>query len=230
MDPWGTSGHEVCDCYPSNMRTSRFPTALALSLGLGLASCASLSNGPEDPWSLEYQPPRELNTERMHLEPLAPEHAELDFAALMGSREHLRDTLHWGNWPSADFTLEENREDLERHWEEFETRQAYAYTVLTPDRKRCIGCIYLNPRDDEGWEQSADMALWVVEDQLASELDRHLLEALLTWFESDWDFSSVRWFIHEDNQRSLLIADETGLEDTEAPIPGHFGRLWPSDT
>ena len=41
--------------------------------------------------------------------------ADLDYAAFMGSREHLRRTLEWGPWPKPDMTLEANAKDLANH-------------------------------------------------------------------------------------------------------------------
>ena len=81
------------------------------------------------PWSTDFTPPQVLDTDIVHLEALSPVHTELDFAALMSSREHLTRTLHRGDWPHPDFTVEENRVDLQRHWDEFNRREAYAYTV-----------------------------------------------------------------------------------------------------
>ena len=78
-----------------------------------------------DPWSPGFAPPPVLDTERVHLEPLAPAHVELDYAALMSSHAHLRRTLRWDDdWPPPHFTLAENLVDLERHWREFEAREA----------------------------------------------------------------------------------------------------------
>jgi len=73
--------------------------------------------------------------------PLTPKYTELDYGALMSSKSTLRD---WsgGTWPRDDFTLDENRADLQQHWEEFESGEAYAYTILNPDETRCEGCFY----------------------------------------------------------------------------------------
>ncbi len=216
------------------MRHPQPETRMAARAGPWLA--ASTPRGATDASSwpatshLDYRPPLELDTDRVRLEPLAPEHVELDFAALMGSREHLQRTLHWGTWPSEDFTVEENRADLERHWQEFQGNQGYAYTVLAPDRSRCVGCVYLLPGNGEGWERSAELAFWVVEDELESQLDMHLLDSLLSWFEYAWAFEQVRWMIHQDNQRGLQLAAEVGLEEAAAPLPEHVGRLWRADT
>ena len=63
-----------------------------------------------NPWSSGFTPPQVLNIDSVHLEPLSPVHSELDFAALMSSREHLNRTLRWGDWPRPDFTVEERGE------------------------------------------------------------------------------------------------------------------------
>ncbi|MHC5209274.1 MAG: GNAT family N-acetyltransferase [Planctomycetota bacterium] len=168
------------------------------------------------PWlDLSYEPPTALVTDRMLLEPLAVRHVELDFAALMGSREHLQRTLHWGDWPRPDFTVEENREDLERHWKEFEAREGYAFTVLSPDRARCLGCVYLSPAGDPQTSRDALLAYWVIEEQLPRELDRHLLEQMLAWIERDWLFERVAVPVHVDDTRGADLARALGLERVE---------------
>jgi RimJ/RimL family protein N-acetyltransferase len=212
------------------------PSALAVAAALALlaAACRSDSRAagasaaiapgapraaaPADPWSREFVPPETLATPRVRLEPLAPRHAELDFASLMSSREHLRRTLHWGEWPRADFTLEENRADLERHWKEFEAREAYAYTVLAPDRSRCVGCVYLRPLGHAAPAElpATGLAYWVVEPEIASDLDVHLLESLLAWFQRDWPLETVAVAVHAENERGARIASRLGLVEDPA--------------
>jgi RimJ/RimL family protein N-acetyltransferase len=186
---------------------------------LSLAGCnsAGTDEPPMDPphvaapgpWTDAFEPPRTLDTARVHLEPLAPSHVELDFAALMGSREHLQRTLHWGDWPRPDFTLAENRDDLARHWQEFVDREAYAYTVLSPDGSRCVGCVYLEALPGGGPDDAA-MAYWVIEPELATDLDRHLLEALGRWFEDAWPWKRVVLQNHRENARGHDVASALG--------------------
>ncbi|QDU69013.1 GNAT family N-acetyltransferase [Engelhardtia mirabilis] len=184
------------------------------------AAAATDSERGSGPWAKSFSPPLALDTERLHLEPLSPEHVELDFAALMGSREHLQRTLGWGDWPREDFTVAENRVDLERHWAEFEAREGYAYTVLSPDRSKCLGCIYLValpvPADDV-----AALAYWVIEPELATDLDRHLLESLTAWFERDWPLRRVCLIESAANPRGRALARELGF----GPDDGEFGAM-----
>lgn len=181
-----------------------------------------------NPWVAEFDPPRVFETDRVRLEPLAGHHAELDYAALMGSREHLRRTLQWGDWPADDFTLEENRGDLEGHWEEFEAREAYAYTVLDKDGGRCVGCIYMNPvaAPDGSDQRSAAMAFWVIEEELESDLDVHLLENVLPWLHEKFPLDWVGLLIHVDDTRGLEVMERMGLAEDKSPSETHRVFSW----
>lgn len=199
-----------------------FPALLGL-----LAACSGTPAGSEpaagstapapagNAWAPEFSPPWSHDAGRLHLEILRPEVAALDYAAFMSSREHLHRTLHWGSWPREDATLEDNKKDLARHLKEYEAREAYAYTVLTPGRDECVGCIYLNP-SDEG-PRTARMAYWVVEKGLASDLDAELLSAVARWIEADWPLDAIVLPLHVDNERGAELARDAGFEhvDTE---------------
>lgn len=216
----------------------RVPAVLVL---LPLAVPAALAPGcraqpprellmPAEPWEGRFVPPTSLVTSRVRLEPLAPRFTELDHAAFMGSREHLRDTLAWGEWPSANMTVEQNEQDLERHWLEFERREAYAYTVLTRDGAECVGCVYLNP--PRGGTDlplpSVRVAFWVVADRLDEDLDRHLLEELLDWFDDVWLFESATLPLLETDARRREIAQDLGLAEAGTD-EGRVVYLWTRD-
>ena len=66
-----------------------------------------------------------------HLRPMGPDDTEIDFPAVMGSRERLW-TIYgdaWG-WPPATMTVEQDREDLERHAREIEAHESFNYALL----------------------------------------------------------------------------------------------------
>lgn len=178
-----------------------------------------------DPWSKSFEPPLALDTDRFHLEPLEPRHVELDYAALMGSREHLRTTLGWGDWPRADFTVEQNRIDLERHWREFESREGYAYTVLAPDRSRCLGCVYIF-RAKPPEANLAMLAYWVIEPEIANDLDRALAAELVRWLERDWPFDRVVFPTRSSNARGARIAEELGLRPADGDAAEQTLFVW----
>lgn len=199
---------------------------LALSLFLGCAM------SPEQPWSPTFEPPLGFDTPRLHLEPLATRHAALDFAALMGSRESLQRSLRWGDWPREDFTVEENTADLARHWGEFVAREAYAYTVLSPDRSVCVGCVYLEqvPGAPQG-ESWAALAYWTVDAGVEEGLDLHLLEALGDWLQAEWPFDRVQLPILHEHQRGLDLARRAGWVISEADrTDSHQVTIWRRST
>jgi RimJ/RimL family protein N-acetyltransferase len=175
------------------------------------------------PWSESFEPPIALVTKRFQLEPLGPKHTDLDFGALMSSNAHLQSTLGWGGWPAEDFTAERDREDLEKHWAEFESRVAYAYTVLSPDLSECIGCVYINPL--QGKEaQEAGLLYWVTESELVNGLDEHLLGALTSWMEAEWDFTRVELPVHNDNLEGQELALQFGFEIDDAGVQPQDGE------
>lgn len=92
----------------------------------------------------DFEIPALLETERFRLRLLSVDDVEKDYEAVIESRELLH-TMFGGPWPRPRFTLEENLADLERHQQEFLSRKAFAYTVVSLDETRVLGCIYINP-------------------------------------------------------------------------------------
>ena len=153
------------------------------------------------PWSPDFSPPAPPSSERLLLEILSPDVVELDYQAIMDSRARLREELQWGGerpWPADDFTLAENHQDLSDHQDEFVRREAYAYTVLDPSRETCLGCVYLTP-----WHQDAKLSFWVIDRELATNLETHLLETVLTWFDTAWPFDRVVLPFRASNPRGV---------------------------
>lgn len=162
--------------------------------------------------------PDECRTDRILLRPLRASDVELDYDAVMSSAEALR---RWSqsDWPAETFTLEENLADLERHEREHLERQAFTYTVLEPDAARCVGCVYIKPVLPEiaaGLpsvdHHGADVGFWVRADELETDLDRHLLEALRGWLASDWAFETLVFSISRLEFRQAALLKDSGLE------------------
>lgn len=192
---------------------------------IGIIGCAKPHvKADTGPWSAGFSPPRVLKTERVHLEPLGPRHAVMDHAAAQSSREHLQRTLHWGNWPRPDMTVDENRRDLVKHETEFKERKGYAYTVLRPDRSGCLGCVYLSPVEND--ETATSLEYWVIERSISSNLDRHIQTSVLEWIRKEWPYSKVVMPFHKDNERGIRIAEGLGLRRADETGEDQVTFVW----
>ena len=138
----------------------------------------------------DFDVPLGLATSAFVLEPLGPEHNEQDYEAWTSSMEHITETpgFPWGSWP-REMTLERNREDLERHADDFRKRKGFTYTVLDPADRDVIGCVYVYPLRDS--DDTAIVQSWVRESH--APLDIPLWRAVTEWLDSDWPFTAVQY-------------------------------------
>ena len=138
----------------------------------------------------DFDVPLGIETGRFVLEPLGPEHNERDYDAWTSSMEHIHSTPGWDDhrWPH-EMTLDQNRADLEGHRDDFRSRTGFTYTVLDPQSRDVIGCVYLYPLPDS--DDDARARSWVRASH--AELDVHLWCAVTDWLASDWPFASVEY-------------------------------------
>ncbi len=142
---------------------------------------------PED-----FVVPTLLETDQFRLRMLSIKDVELDYEAVMTSREHLRSIFAaHTTWPADDMTLERDLEDLRRHQHEFETRTAFAYTVVSLDEHLCLGCVYIYPVSKSTYD--AHVYLWVRSSELEKGLDSVLFATVKAWIDHDWFFKHVAY-------------------------------------
>ncbi len=136
----------------------------------------------------EFVVPESFMTDRYRLEMLSPSVADIDYDAVMSSKVRLRTVFsEHTEWPKDDMSLEDNIKDLKRHETEFKSRQAFAYTVLTLAREKCIGCVYIDPSTVS--EFDCEVYLWVRESDLA--LDADLYKNIRHWLVNRWPFEHI---------------------------------------
>jgi len=94
----------------------------------------------------DFEVPLGFESSEFVVEPLGPEHNEQDYDAWTSSMEHIAETPGFpdGSWP-REMTRDENRADLQRHADDFRDRKGFTYTVLDPDGRDVIGCVYIYP-------------------------------------------------------------------------------------
>lgn len=136
----------------------------------------------------DFEISRTFDGPGFRLEPLGPEHNERDHTAWMSSIDHIGGTPGldaWaGQWP-VSMSLDDNLRDLVRHREEFDVREAFAYSILDGDE--VIGCLYINPI--EGRPGEAQVVSWVRASR--AEMDRVVWESVSQWLAAEWPFARV---------------------------------------
>ena len=137
-----------------------------------------------------FEVPVTLETDRFRLRMLSVDDVEKDYEAVMESGELLR-AHSGGSWPREGFTLQENLADLKRHQREFEQREAFAYTVVSLDESRVLGCVYINPSESK--DTDAEVYMWVRQSEFDKGLDPILFETVKKWLEETWPFERVKY-------------------------------------
>jgi glyoxylase-like metal-dependent hydrolase (beta-lactamase superfamily II) len=140
--------------------------------------------------SSDFYVPSVLETERFRLRMLSVNDVEKDYEAVIESRELLH-SMFGGPWPREGFTLKENLRDLERHQQEFLNREAFAYTVVSLDESRVLGCVYINP--PRRADADAEVHMWVRQSEYDRGLDEVLFQEVRNWMGSSWPFATVAY-------------------------------------
>ena len=77
---------------------------------------------------------------------------------------------------------------MERHQEEFLNREAFAYTVVSLDESRVLGCVYINP--SRRADADAEVAMWVRQSEYDKGLDAVLFREVRDWIDASWPFDA----------------------------------------
>ena len=131
-----------------------------------------------------------------HLRPIRETDVAIDYPAVMGSRERLWRTYGaaWG-WPPADMSFDDDRRDLARHEAEIAAHESFDYAVLDAAEAALLGCVYVDPPDDDSPPGTDAVASWWVVDAAAgTELERVLDGFVPVWLAETWGFQSVYRF------------------------------------
>lgn len=170
----------------SEMRKSY--TSIILLVGtLVFCGCSTQAElGDSEFVSADFPIPQELKHDDFRLRPLKVSDASADYEAVMESKVELR-ALFGGDWPQDDFTLEQNRSDLEMHQKAFDEREAFTYSVFTPDGQRILGCVYIHPAE----KVDAQVVFWIRTSELEHGLSEKLQLSLRRWLTSEWPFTEV---------------------------------------
>ncbi len=144
----------------------------------------------QPPWlEPDFRHPERVELEcEVHLRPIRADDVEIDYPAVMGSRERLwaKYGNAWG-WPPATMTPEGDRDDLAHHEREIAAHESFNYAVLTSDESELLGCIYIDP-PAEGQDGDALVSWWVVDDRVGTPLEAELERFVPEWVTTAWPF------------------------------------------
>ena len=173
----------------NNTATESSQTALAVAVVAALLLMPGIAGAQSSfPFvAADFEVPATLETEDFRLRMLTVNDVIKDYDAVMSSADYLIDVWPDSGWP-VGLTLEQNLVDLGWHQGEFERRRSFAYTVVTLDGGRVVGCVYINPTRKRGYD--AQVYLWAREAPMSSQPDAELYEAVGAWLASEWPFEN----------------------------------------
>ena len=148
-----------------------------------LLGCGSSGFVPSD-----FVVPTGFETPEFRVRPITAADAEKDYEAVMESIDIIHEALLSDKWPTASFTLQDNRRDLVEKERRFQRRTSFTYTVVTPDESQVLGSVYINK--GRGGPDAA-VFMWVRKFAYEEGLDPVLEEAVRVWIEREWPFGWV---------------------------------------
>lgn len=139
-----------------------------------------------------FEPPTSVEADGFKVVPLGPELAKIDFDAYMSSIEHLQKTFtRSSSWPTEGISDEDAMKDMENEQRRFESRESFAYAVLTPDGERERGCVYVRPSKKPGYD--AVVRMWVTKAEYDAGFDAELYDWVRGWIDTKWPFEKVAY-------------------------------------
>jgi hypothetical protein len=139
----------------------------------------------------DFKVPAGATMSTYKLVPLGPDLAKHDYDAYMSSIEHLRATFSSGNWPNDKITMADAMKDVEGEMARFQARKSFTYAVLTLDGKKELGCVYLSPSRQPGFD--AQVRMWVTKAEFDKGFETKLRADMKNWVATAWPFKNVAW-------------------------------------
>ena len=135
-----------------------------------------------------FDAPIEYITKKFVLRPLTIDYVDEDYEVVMSSVDHLYKLMDNSEWPKG-LTLEGNLIDLGWHQREFTLGHSFAYTVLSPEINKIIGCCYIYPSANPQYE--VQVFYWIKENLLKDGLESELGITIKSWLEESWPFKRI---------------------------------------
>ena len=157
---------------------------ITISLWLGIGQSFGQVEPPFVP--PDFDVPQEYITPELVILPLTKNLARLDYEAVMVSKKELRNQFG-GEWPTDDFSLAQNIDDIKEHERLAQERISFTYSLLDAKREKVLGCIYINPVDSAGYD--AQVHMWIRSDQKTGTAEIKM--KIQDWIATGWPFRKV---------------------------------------
>jgi RimJ/RimL family protein N-acetyltransferase len=155
-----------------------------------------------------------LQTERLELEPVSPNHAESLFQAVLDSRPELLPWMPWAREPSLEATRHQTA-NSPRAWRE---DGEFHFCLVERETHAVLGVAGLN-RNGEG---SAELHYWIRSDHTRRGLTTEACRALVDWARRTLELERLTLWAGRDNTASRRVAAKLGF--------AHLGPLdWRPD-
>jgi RimJ/RimL family protein N-acetyltransferase len=179
----------------------------------------------EHPWKADFKVPDPLTHGKFALVPMHPDIAPLDHKATQENRAHLLATLGW-DYPE-DYSVDQNKEDLQEYAHQYGNRSAYAYSIQTPDKTKAIGALFCNRPDfgeatepvpeeaNKEWPagaRSMETSLWLGKAETDAGLDKDVLTAITDWLHAKWPVDVMMLTVNGNNTKLQKLAEAHGME------------------
>ncbi|HEY1421403.1 MAG TPA: GNAT family N-acetyltransferase [Candidatus Dormibacteraeota bacterium] len=143
-----------------------------------------------------------LETERLLLEPVTPDHAEGINSAVVDSRPELLPWMPWAREP----TMEGSRELTRRDVREWAAGHVFHFAVVERETGTILGVAGLNREGD-----AAELHYWIRTDHAGQGLTTEAARALVTWARLHLGVSRLTLWAGRDNHASRRVAEKLGF-------------------
>jgi len=127
--------------------------------------------------------PNILELETCIILPLTIDYVQLDYDAVMDI--HNED----GTLEYPKHTIYQNTIDLGYHQKEFQKRASFTYTILNKTKDICLGCIYIYPCDEEGYD--SEVYMWIRSSY--KDIEDGVMKEVREWIETVWPFKNPKF-------------------------------------
>lgn len=157
----------------------------------------------------------ELYDENFIIRPLRTMDNALDYEAML-DRASTRAWMAEGN----PFTLDINRQNIERHVQDHAQRRALTFTIMNPGETRCLGSVYVYSLWDgldfvEGdaadFKDATILRFWVRDSAIEEDIDVGVIEVLDLWLRT-WQLPQpVFLLVDADDLRQHYLTERYKL-------------------